>query len=441
LDSQTAGPAAPVLAPKVRDLFFDADGNWIPSDYKAMYGGRGGLKSWGFARVAVLIALKRPLRIACAREYQTSIKESVHQTIVAQIEALNLEPYFNVNDRAITCRLTRTRFFFAGIKTEPAKFKSSEGIHILWIEEGERVSEESWRYITPTVFRNRGAEIWCSFNPDLEKDPTSQRFLVDPVPNARIVETNWRDNPWLPPAMIADKDRLARVDPDAYQHVWEGKFRRNSAAQILKGKYVVQAFEVPLKPKDPAKPDGPKVPAWDGPYFGADWGFSQDPTTLVKCWINGARLYIEHEAYAIGRDIDATPALFDQVPGARDHTIRGDNARPETISYLQRHGYPRLQGVEKWKGSVEDGIAHLRQYEQIVIHQRCPHSAEEALLYSYKIDKLTGDVLPDVVDEHNHIWDAVRYALQPLIRNVNTGLLLYYEQEVRAMQARKQQQQ
>lgn len=407
-----------VLAPKVRDLFFDERGHYIPSAYKVMHGGRGGLKSWGFARVAVLLAAKRKLRIACAREFQTSIDESVHKTLCSQIDALNLGAYFDIQKRRITA-WNGSEFFFAGIRTDPRKFKSTEEIDIIWVEEGESVTEESWRTVDATVFRRKGAEIWCGFNPNLETDPTSKRFLVNPVPDLRIVETNWRDNPWLPERMIETKDYLARVDPDAYQHVWEGKFRKNSAAQILANKYTIQDFFVG---KD-----------WNGPYFGADWGFSQDPTTLVKCWIHDRKLYLEHEAYAIGCDIHKTGALFDTVPGARENTIRADNARPETISYLQQHGYPRVMGVEKWPGSVEDGIAHLRQFEQIVIHSRCKNAALEALHYSYKVDRLNPAlVLTDIVDRHNHIWDAVRYALQPMIRQPNTGILLFMQQEVEA---------
>ena len=160
---------------------------------------------------------------------------------------------------------------------------------------------------------------------------------------------------------------------------------------------------------------------WSGPHYGADWGFSVDPSTLVRCWIDGRTLYIEHEAYAVGCDLDDTPKLFDSVPDARKHTIRADSARPETISHMRRNGYPLMLGVEKGKGSVEDGVEHLRSYERIVIHPRCVHAAEEARLWSYKTDKLSGDVLPVLLDKHDHIWDAVRYALAPIIRAGRPG--------------------
>lgn len=408
----------PVLAPKVRDLAFDAQGNWIPSRYKVMHGGRAGLKSWGFARLAILLTTKRRVRVVCAREYQNSIAESVHQTLQVNIEALQLAPYYTIRDTYIASKVTGSIFTFAGIKTEPRKFKSTEGIDVLWLEEAEKLSKDSWEIIVPTV-RRRGSEIWCGFNPHDPADPTAVMFMPSspekmqaPHPQARITETNWRDNPWLTPELIAEKDYMARVDYDSYLHVWEGQYRRNSAAQVLRGK-IREGIE--------------NAEGWSVMY-GADWGFSQDPTACVRLFVSPdrRRLYIANEAWKIGCDIDKTPELFNAVPGAKEHTMRGDCARPETISYLQRNGYPKLVACEKWKGSVEDGVAHLRQYDEIIINPACKHAVEEARLWCYKVDRLTGEVLPELVDANNHIWDAVRYALQPLIK-AGPGIIGYYE--------------
>jgi phage terminase large subunit len=307
--------------------------------------------------------------------------------------------------------LNGSLFIFYGIKNNPTKIKSTEGIDIAWVEEAETVSNESWQILIPTIRKN-GSEIWMSFNPNQETDPTYRRFITTPPDNAAVVPMSWRDNPWFPEELRKEKDYLARVDMDAYEHVWEGKCRQMSNAQIFKGKYRVESF-------DPQ-------PEWQGPYFGADWGFAQDPTTLVKMWIGGAKLYVEKELYKIGLDIDFTPTEFDKIPEARLHAIRADSARPETISYMQRHGYGNLVGVDKWPGSVEEGITILRSFEEIVVHPSCIHTAEEMRLYSYKTDKLTGDVLPEIVDKHNHCIDPIRYGLQPIIKTSgNTGFLDY----------------
>src|SRR6185369_8938444 len=151
----------------------------------------------------------------------------------------------------------------------------------------------------------------------------------------------------------------------------------NSDAQILSGKYRVADFV----------PGG----GWNGPYFGLDWGFSQDPTAGVKLWINDHRLYVEHEAGRVGlENDDIAKYMIARLPGIERHTVRADSARPETISHVKSTGdgkraaLPMIVGAEKWSGSVEDGVAHLRSYSEIIIHTRCTAFLREARLYSYK---------------------------------------------------------
>ena len=370
-----------------------------PNRYKVLWGGRGGTKSWGFSRLSIRRAVQAPTRILCVREYQNSIKESFHQLICDQINLLQQDEFFKIRDQSIV-GINGSEFFFAGMKTNPRKVKSTEGIDICWVEEGEKFSEESWQILIPTI-RKPGSEIWVGFNPDLKTDPTYKRFVLNPPPGARVVNVNWRDNPWISKESRDDKDYLASVDLDAYNHVWEGHCREFAEAQILKGKCVVEWFE--------------PQPLWDGPYFGADWGFSSDPTALVKLWINGRLLMWEKEFYRIGLELDETAAAFKTVPGADKHVIRGDGSRPETISYLNRQGL-NVVAARTGPGSVEDGIAFLRSFEKIIIHPDCPHTVEESRLYSYKTDRLSGDVLPVIVDAHNHCIDGGRYALEPVIR-------------------------
>lgn len=373
--------------------------------YRVARGGRGSAKSWSIARVLILTALARRVRILCAREFQRSIAESSHRLLSDQIDAMGLGRWFEIKNASISSNIG-SEILFEGLWANVNKIKSLEGIDIAWTEEAARVSANSWDVLTPTI-RKDNSEIWINFNPELETDPTFDRFVTNTPPDTLIESLIWLDNPWFPQVLEAERLYLLRVDPDAHAHVWNGECRKQSDAQVFKGKYVIESFE-------------PEA-GWDGPYLGNDFGFAVDPTTLVKCWISERTLYIEYEAYAIGCDIDATPELFDSVPGAREHVIRADCARPESISYLQRHGYPKITGVEKWPQSVEEGIRYLRSYERIVVHPRCTNTAQEMRLYSFKVDRLTGDVLPDIIDKHNHIMDALRYALQPLIRMSNGG--------------------
>jgi len=153
-------------------------------------------------------------------------------------------------------------------------------------------------------------------------------------------------------------------------------------------------------------------------YYGSDFGFARDPTTLVRMWVNTEKreLYIDYEAYGIGVEIDDTAALYDKVPEARKWTITADCARPETISYLRRQGF-KIRASKKGPGSVNEGIKFLQSYD-IIIHPRCKRTIAEFGSYSWKINKLNNEILPVLADDNNHIIDACRYALESLFGRV-----------------------
>ena len=371
--------------------------------YRCAKGGRGSGKSFSFALMAAIWGFAEPLRILATRELQISIKESFHAEVKNAIESLPwLKDHYDIGESYIRGR-NGTEFLFRGLRHNISAIKSMAQIDLCIVEEAEDVPEASWRDLLPTI-RAPKSEIWCVWNPRLDGSPVDKRFVKSKPDDAMVVTMNYSDNPWFPPVLDAQRIHDQRtLDPATYAHIWEGAYLTNSDAQVLAGKVRVDAF----------------APGhdWDGPYHGADWGFAQDPTTAVRCWVHAGNLYVEHEAHKVGLEIDQTADyLKSSVPGIESYTIRADSARPETISYLKRHGLPKLEGVEKWKGSVEDGIAHMRGYNAIVIHPRCKETIQETRLYSYKVDRLSGDILPEIVDAHNHCIDAIRYAIAPLIK-------------------------
>ena len=156
-----------------------------------------------------------------------------------------------------------------------------------------------------------------------------------------------------------------------------------------------------------------------------DFGFARDPTTAVQCWVKDSRLYIRHDCGRVGLELDDTTEFIKQgVPGVENYEIRADSARPESISYLQRNGLPRIKAVKKWAGSIEDGVEFIKSFEQIVIHPECEGTIKEFRHYSYKVDKNSGDIQPKIIDDFNHYCDAIRYALEPLIRKKETAWLM-----------------
>lgn len=384
--------------------------------YRGAYGGRGSGKTRTFALMTAIWAYRLAESgtsgvILCGREFMNSLEDSSMEEVKQAIRSVPwLDSYFEMGERYIRTKNRRVSYVFVGLRHNVDSLKSKARVLVAWIDEAENVSETAWMKLLPTV-REKDSEVWVTWNPEKDGSPTDERFRKRVPEGGRIVQLNYADNPWFPD--VLDLERQAdfdRLDPQTYAWVWDGAYRKNSAAQILSGKYRLGVF-VPQAD-------------WSGPYYGIDWGFSQDPTAGVKLWIHDQTLYVEHEASRIGlENDDIAQFMIERLPGIEQHTVRADSARPETISHVKSTGrgvrpaLPKITAVEKWPGSVEDGIAHLRGYREIVIHERCTETFKEAQLYSYKTDRLTGDVLTEVVDAHNHCWDAIRYALQPIIRN------------------------
>lgn len=381
-----------------------------PFRYKVLWGGRGAGRSWTVAQSLLILAAQSPIRVLCTRELQTSLQDSVMQLLADQIRLLGLTGYTIL--RTEIRHENGSLFLFEGLRYNVTKIKSLEGIDICWVEEAERISAKSWSILVPTI-RKPGSEIWVTFNTDQEDDATYQRFVVHPPPNSWIQKVSWQDNPWFYDTELpAEKDYDYRVDAESADNVWGGNVRKVSDAQILRGKWSVEEFQVPYV----LQRDGSRVWQWSGPYQGVDFGFSTDPFGAIRAWVHERTLYVEYEAFRLGLEIDhITQFVQLSIPGFSDYATRGDSSRPDSISYLKRHGLARIEPAKKGPGSVEDGIAHLRAYERIVVNPRCPHFITECKRYKYKVDKLSGLVLPVIVDADNHLMDALRYALEPVI--------------------------
>jgi phage terminase large subunit len=201
------------------------------SRYKVLYGGRGGAKSWGIARALLILGAKNPLRVLCAREYMTSMRDSVHKLLCDQIEALGLIGFYDITQASIRGK-NGTEFSFIGLKNNIANVKSYEGVSICWVEEAQSVSRLSWNVLIPTI-RAEGSEIWVSFNPELETDETYQTFVANPPADCITMRVNWSDNPWFPETLRLEKDALKERDEEAYNQVWEGLCRQTVDGAIF----------------------------------------------------------------------------------------------------------------------------------------------------------------------------------------------------------------
>ena len=376
-----------------------------PARYKGAWGGRGSGKSHFFAEMMIeshILDQKR--RSVCVREIQKSLNQSVKRLLEMKIQNMNAGAYFEVQDAVIKSKKGDGLIIFQGMQSHTAdSIKSLEGYDCAWVEEAQSLSQVSLDLLRPTI-RKPGSELHFTWNPRQSNDPVD--FLLrgpTPPKDATVIKVNYTDNPWFPSVLRDEMEYDKRRDPDKYQHVWMGEYLRNSQSRVFRN-WKIEDFEAPA----------------DAIHrLGADWGFSIDPTVLVRCHIIGRTLYIDYEAYMIGCEIVNTPELFLQVPEAEKWPIVADSARPETISHMRKNGFPKIMGAVKGPRSLEEGIEFLKNYD-IVVHPRCLHTIDELTLYSYKTDPLTGKILPLLEDKKNHVIDALRYACEGVRRTIST---------------------
>lgn len=359
------------------------------------------------------------------RKVQDTVRNSVMASFQWAIAVNNWEPLFHVthSPSEIIYKATGQKILMKGLD-EPQKLKSIRTkrgyFKYLWFEEGaEFTSLEEMESVTQSVLRGGPKAVqFVTYNPPVEPKAWINEESRREKPGRIVHSSSYLTAPkeWLGPKFLADAEEMRKSKPDKYAHVYMGQEVGRSEAIVFSGCYSIEAFEV-TQQGHKYFIAGEEV---SGPYYGADWGFAEDPTVLVKCWLSPTRLYIEHESFGYHTKLDATPALFDKVPGCRTHKIRADCSRPETIAHIKDRGF-NIEAAEKWSGSVEDGITWL-QSRPIVIHTRCEKLQQEAIDYRYKVDRITRDVLPDLVDKHNHGWDATRYAFAPMIQPKPKGL-------------------
>jgi phage terminase large subunit len=401
-----------------------------PSRYKGAYGGRAAAKSHFFAEQLIKKAILQPgLRWVCVREIQNSLEQSVKRLLEDKITFYKLDGMFRILNSHIETPGGGIIIFKGMQAYNSDNIKSLEGYDGAWVEEAQTLSDRSLTLLRPTI-RKEGSEIWFSWNPRHATDAVDAFFRGETsAPNAILVECSYLDNPWLPDHIVREIEWDRERNPDKHSHVWRGGYEKVSHARVFHD-WSVEAFP-------PADAGTPRL-------LGCDWGFATSPTVAFDGFFSRAlrTIFIENEVYEVGCEIEDTPDLFDGLycegacprprrtcgrsthKEARKHTMRGDSARPETISHMQRHGYNKIVPAKKGPNSVEEGVKFLQSYH-IKIHPRCRHAVDEFTFYCYPIDQMTGLIIPELPKKKNHIIDSLRYATEPIRQSLQKAGLVF----------------
>ena len=379
-------------------------------------GGRASTKTSFFALEIILGIIKDPeVNAVIIRKVKDTMRDSVYANILWAIETLGVDEYFHLNTSPlqVTYKPTGQSIKFRGLD-DPEKVKGIKFVRgypkFIWFEELTEFRDmNEIRSVQQSLERGTNAKFvtMFSYNPPKNRASWVNKEQESRPPYRYTLHSDYRTVPkdWLGTSFLEKAEYMRLHKPEAYNHEYLGISTGNDELLVFNSDYSTRTFDTPLF----SELTGGR------PFYGADWGFSQDPTTLVRCFVKNNDLYIEYETGGVGVDNDELPQLFSAVPLSRKFKIFADCARPETISHVRNKGY-NIEGAPKWSGSVEDGVTVLKSFNHIYIHPRCVRTLEEFSNYSYKVDRVTGEVLPVIIDKFNHYIDAIRYGLTPLIK-------------------------
>lgn len=371
--------------------------------YKVAYGGRGSSKSWSFARALIIQAANRPLRILCAREIQKSIKQSVHQLLSDQIQALGLGSFFEVLEAEIR-GMNGSSFSFAGLATNTVEsIKSFEGVDIVWVEEAQTVSKRSWDILIPTI-RKENSEIWVSFNPDVDTDDTYQRFVVNPPESAKVVKVNYYDNPWFPDVLEEERLHSLAHNPD-YKNIWEGECKAAVDGAI----YVNEIRDAQENGRITTVPYDPMLKV----HIVMDLGWN-DSMSIILCQrgVSDIRIvgYIEDNH----RTLDSYSAEIKALGYNWGQMFLPHDGRTKDFKYgISAEDIMRKQGWDTRIipiADIESGIKIARMNFHRVYFDKSAHRLIECLKhYRRSINSNTQEPGAPLHDEYSHGADAFRY--------------------------------
>lgn len=347
-------------------------------------------------------------QILFSRYTMSSASISVIPEFLEKVEADGTEKYFRKTKTDVVNKMTKSAVMFRGIKTssgnQTAKLKSIHGITTFVCDEAEEwVSEKEFETIMLSI-RQKGIQnrIIIIMNPTDSNHFIYQRYIKDthklveydgvPVqisthPNVLHIHTTYLDNKeYLSEQFLKEVEEMKIEDPERYAHTVIGAW-----ADVAEGA-VYKKWGIVDKMPDEAK----KV------ALAVDWGYTNDPTAIVKCGIVDNRLYVQELCYKTHMGIKEIITELRK----HDHMVYADSADPRLIDEVALGGiliYP----VEKGAGSVNAGIEKIQGMELFVTKDSL-NIQDELRNYTWDKDK-DGNYINQPIDAYNHGLDAIRY--------------------------------
>lgn len=297
--------------------------------YKVCYGGRGSGKSMVVAEILIEVARRTKTVILCVREFQGSIGDSVHKLLSETIDRLGYFEEFDVQKQTIINKATGATFIFMGIKNNPTKVKSVQGVGICWIEEAENVTEDSWDILVPSVRGDKNAKFFITFNPKNILDATYQRYVVNPPASTCLLKANYNDNIYFDESPLREEmEECKKRDYDLYLHIWEGEPVADSEFAIIKPKWIHAAVDAHKKLGFSA--NGVKVMGFDVADEGEDASAIVSRHGSVVFAVNewsqkGDIIFSADHAYSMATQQEINKLIYDNIgmgAGVKAHLNR-----------------------------------------------------------------------------------------------------------------------
>lgn len=377
------------LPPKLVELFAGE------ARYRCAYGGRGSGKSRSFAIMAAVRGYiwgseGRSGQILCAREFMNSLGDSSFEEVAGAIKTYDwLADYYEVGERYIRSRDGNIEFTFSGLRRNLDSIKSKARILLCWVDEAETVSGMAWDKLDPTI-REEGSELWVSWNPESNLSATHQRFRADTPASSKIVEINWRDNPYFPKVLELVRQNDFEKRPENYDHIWEGAFLTHHEGAY----YSLEMRDANAQGRITAVPYETRIPvitAWD-------LGIG-DTTAIWFCQKVGpeTRLIDHYETSGVGLDhyvrvLQSKGYVYDQHILPHDVRVRELGSGKSRLETLQSLGLNNIQIAPQL--NVDDGIQASRS-----LLATCWFDAEKC---SHGVDALRA--YHREYDDNNRVW-------------------------------------